>query len=221
MDKPQTIDELLTRAEALAGLTVSELSERLQLVQPENLLREKGFVGQLLEACLGASAGSKALPDFPELDVELKTIPINEVGQPTESTFVCSCPLMDLHDKTWHNSVVLHKLKRVLWIPVTDHAGIALSERQIGMPLLWSPSREQADLLASDWQAITDLIALGRVDEISSHMGEALQLRPKAANSKALCKAIGPDGETIYSLPRGFYLRSKFTKTILNQHFIR
>jgi DNA mismatch repair protein MutH len=64
-----------------------------------------------------------------------------------------------------------------------------------------------------------ELIALGRVDEISGHLGDVMQIRPKAANSKVVTDAIGPNGQIIQTLPRGFYLKTSFTKEILKQQF--
>ena len=52
-----------------------------------------------------------------------------------------------------------------------------------------------------------DLIVLGHVERITARHGEVLQLRPKAANSKALTEAIGEQGQPIATLPRGFYLK--------------
>ena len=48
------------------------------------------------------------------------------------------------------------------------------------------------------------MIVLGQVERITARHGEVLQLRPKAANSKALTEAIGAQGEPILTLPRGF-----------------
>ena len=57
-------------------------------------------------------------------------------------------------------------------------------------------SQVQTDaLLQRDWEEQMELIALGRVDEISGHLGDVMQIRPKAANSKALTDAIGPNGK--------------------------
>lgn len=56
-----------------------------------------------------------------------------------------------------------------------------------------------------------DLIVLGRVESITARHGEVLQLRPKAANSRALTEAIGEFGQPILTLPRGFYLKKTFT----------
>lgn len=90
----QNIDELVHAANQLAGLTLAELAERCGIMIPSSLRREKGWIGQLLEFALGASAGSKPQQDFPELGVELKTLPIANNGIPLESTFVCTAPLL-------------------------------------------------------------------------------------------------------------------------------
>ncbi len=84
---------------------------------------------------------------------------------------------------------------------------IPLAARRVGAPLLWSPDEDEERQLRMDWEELMDLIVLGEVERITARHGEVLQLRPKAANSKALTEAIGARGETILTLPRGFYLK--------------
>jgi DNA mismatch repair protein MutH len=64
---PESIEELISRAEALAGFTLGELAQQHAAKLPPNLLLEKGWVGQFFEQLLGASAGSLPEPDFPHL----------------------------------------------------------------------------------------------------------------------------------------------------------
>ena len=66
-----------------------------------------------------------------------------------------------------------------------------------------------------------EYVALGRLEEISARHGELLQIRPKAANARALGSTTDPEGKPAQTLPRGFYLRSSFTNSILQQHFMR
>jgi DNA mismatch repair protein MutH len=89
---------------------------------------------------------------------------------------------------------VRHKLQRVLWIPVEGERTIPLAARRVGAPLLWSPNEEEERQLRMDWEELMDLIVLGEVERITARHGEVLQLRPKAANSKALTEAIGARG---------------------------
>ncbi|MFC2435264.1 MAG: DNA mismatch repair endonuclease MutH [Aggregatibacter sp.] len=214
---PKTTEELLSRAQAIAGLSFGELATQLGILVPPDLKRDKGWVGMLLETALGATAGSKAEQDFRHLGIELKTIPINSQGYPLETTFVSLAPLTQNRGVNWQNSHVRHKLSRVLWIPIEGSRSIPLAERRIGTPILWQPSEQQERLLQRDWEELMDYIVLGQLDKINARLGEVLQLRPKGANSKSLTKGIGKNGEIIDTLPLGFYLRKAFTHEILQQ----
>ncbi|MEG1210324.1 MAG: DNA mismatch repair endonuclease MutH [Leclercia sp.] len=217
---PVTEDELLQQAQRLAGYSLGELAALAGLPIPADLKRDKGWTGVLLELWLGASAGSKPEQDFAALGVELKTIPIDSQGRPLETTFVCVAPLTGNTGVTWESSHVRHKLKRVLWIPVEGERVIPLAERRVGAPLIWSPDEEEDRQLRLDWEELMDMIVLGQVERITARHGEVLQLRPKAANSKALTDAIGAQGEPILTLPRGFYLKKNFTGALLARHFL-
>lgn len=213
----QTEQQLLARAQSIAGMTFDELAQQLQIPVPPNLKRDKGWVGILIEMALGASAGSKAEQDFAHLGIELKTIPINAQGFPLETTFVSLAPLIQNSGVNWQNSHVRHKLSKVLWIPIEGERQIPLAERHIGAPILWQPSPQQEARLRQDWEELMDYIVLGKLDQITARLGDVLQLRPKGANSKALTKGIGKNGEIIDTLPLGFYLRKAFTHEILQQ----
>ncbi|QIM66965.1 DNA mismatch repair endonuclease MutH [Mannheimia granulomatis] len=214
-----TEQELLTKAQWLAGFTLGEIAEMLNMPIPMDLKRDKGWVGMLIETALGAKAGSKAEQDFAHLGIELKTIPVNEKGLPLETTFVSLAPLTQNNGITWQSCHVRHKLSRVLWIPVEGKRTIPLSQRHIGQPILWSPSVEQEYRLQQDWEELMEMIVLGKLNEINATLGEVLQLRPKGRNSHSLAPAINNKGELVQSLPLGFYLRKQFTTEIL-QNFL-
>ncbi|AXP77442.1 DNA mismatch repair endonuclease MutH [Haemophilus influenzae] len=213
---PQTLEQLLSQAQSIAGLTFGELADELHIPIPPDLKRDKGWVGMLLERALGATAGSKAEQDFSHLGVELKTLPINAEGYPLETTFVSLAPLVQNSGVKWENSHVRHKLSCVLWMPIEGSRHIPLRERHIGAPILWKPTAEQERQLKQDWEELMDLIVLGKLDQITARIGEVMQLRPKGANSRAVTKGIGKNGEIIDTLPLGFYLRKEFTAQILN-----
>lgn len=216
---PADVAELMDRAQQLAGLTLGELAGKLQLALPRDLKRDKGLIGQMLEQALGASSGSKAEPDFPHLGIELKTLPIDSTGKPLESTYVCVAPLTDLSLQRWQDSWVCRKLQQVLWVPIWAERSLPLAERVIGSAFLWQPDPQQQQLLQQDWEELMELIVLGGIDQIRGAHGKVLQLRPKAANAKALTAAVGSDGQPIQTLPRGFYLKANFTADLLQRQF--
>ncbi|ABO22908.1 DNA mismatch repair endonuclease MutH [Shewanella loihica] len=216
---PESLDELMQRAQEMAGLTLGQLAELHHVAVPSNLKRDKGWIGQLIELELGATAGSKPEQDFLHLGVELKTIPVDESGKPLETTYVTVAPLMNINGLRWQESLVYHKLQRVLWIPVEGIRHKPIGERRIGSPILWTPSEEEMAQIRQDWEEIMELIALGKVEQITARHGEVLQLRPKGANSRALTQSIAQDGQVKLTNPRGFYLKIPFTQQILSRYF--
>ncbi len=86
--------------------------------------------------------------------------------------------------------------------------------------MLWSPTAQEEDMLRQDWEELMDMIVLGQVERITARHGAWLQIRPKAANSRALTEGIGEQGQPIMTLPRGFYLKKSFTAPLLARHFL-
>lgn len=211
---PQSEAELLSRAHRLAGRTVGELGADAGIALPPDTRRDKGIIGDLVEWALGADAGGADSPDFTLLGVELKTIPLAPSGRPRESTFVCSIRLEDAGDVEWEASRARRKLARVLWVPVQAGPDIPLAERRLGSALLWSPSEAQEDALRADWEELSGLIGQGQLDQITAHLGECLQIRPKAAHSAVRGNARDEGGAPVRTLPRGFYLRPSFTASL-------
>ncbi|MCM2680582.1 DNA mismatch repair endonuclease MutH [Echinimonas agarilytica] len=216
---PNTAQELLHRAQQLAGLTLQELAQQLNIEVPHDFSRDKGWGGILLERALGATAGSRPEPDFPALGIEMKTLPISSIGQPLETTFVCVAPMKGMTGEHWETSALRHKLDHVLWVPILAEKHLSPAERQIGSAFLWRASAEQELALRQDWEELMELLSLGRVERINAHLGQFMQLRPKAANGSVKTDAIGANGELVQAQPKGFYLRTSFTQWVLRQQF--
>ncbi len=199
---PRHEGELLERARALRGTEV-----------PAAGLHTKGKVGELVERALGATGGSAAVWDFPELQIELKTVPVDaRSGAPRESTFVCAVSLADADRAEWATSWVRAKLSRVLWVPIEIDE---VRRRAVGEARLWSPTREQEAVLAGDFEEILGRVGMGDVEGVTARLGRWMQLRPKAAHGRVRTVVRGAEGERVETVPRGFYLRASFTGAIL------
>lgn len=210
-----TVDELLARAYGFVGASVAEVARALGLEAGGEAVRTKGAGGAILERALGATGGSSRVHDFPELGVELKTIPVDARGAPLESTYVCTLSLADAEYQEWADSWVRAKLARVLFVPLVGERGEPWAERRVARPLLWSPSAEQDDVLRADFEEVVGLVGVGRIEDLTAHLGRWLQVRPKAAHGGVRTIAFGPEGEPIATVPRGFYLRPRFTGALL------
>jgi DNA mismatch repair protein MutH len=219
---PKTEAELLSHCYQLSGITFSALATRYHQTLPASLTQAKGLIGQLLEYALGASAGNQPEPDFPNLGIELKTIPIDSNGHPRETTYVCTAPInLKAEIESWEQSRVRKKLTRVLWVPVEADPRIPLADRCIGNAQLWSPDRDTEAILRQDWIELTHMLHLGQTDNLSAKIGRYLHIRPKAAHSRVLNRGINQQGEEILINPKGFYLRTTLTQKILSDCYCK
>lgn len=214
---PETEAELMQRCSELVGMTLGQLARQLAWPVPDNLQRHKGWVGSLLEAALGADAGNRAEPDFRQLGIEMKTLPLNKQGMPKESTYVCTVSMQQTGELSWHQSWLKRKLNHVLWVPIEADADIPLAERYIGQAWLWRPDPQQERVLQRDWEELMDRVVLGEQAEITAKEGEFLQIRPKAANSRVVTSGVSASGLKNKINPKGFYLRTLFTRQLLKQ----
>ena len=212
---PEDLCDLLARADALVGSTVAALATSVGASSNGAAVRTKGSSGQILECALGATGGASKVVDFEAIGVELKSIPVDLRGVPIESTYVCTLTLGDAETHAWETSWVRAKLARVLFVPLVGADGLPWSARVVGAPILWSPSPAQETVLRADFDEIVGLIGIGRIEDVTAHLGRWLQVRPKARHGRVRTIAWDADGEPIATVPRGFYLRSRFTKTIL------
>lgn len=215
---PKSEQALLQRVESLAGKTFQQIAKETGIALPADPKRAKGWVGEIAEIYLGATAASLSEPDFQLIGVELKTLPLGKNGLPKESTYVCTVALTELPGQQWEDSPVKRKLSRVLWLPVEADNSITFLHRRFGSGFLWSPDRQEEQILKNDWRELMEMVSMGRLDEVSASHGDYLQIRPKAANARTLGKSFDDEGRVMETLPRGFYLRTAFTKKILKRH---
>lgn len=202
--------DLVARAAALRGTSLATLARGLT-----GGLHQKGKIGEAVERALGATPGSGASHDFPHLGIELKTIPVADDGAPHESTYVCAVRVGDAGTMAWATSWVRRKLACVLWVPIVGGRKAPPEERVVGDAVLWRPTAAQEAVLRADFEEIVGLLGVGRVEDVSAHLGRWLQLRPKAASGRARTLAAGWDGDVVATVPRGFYLRPRFTRALL------
>ncbi len=210
---------MLRRVDRLAGLRLDEVAALLGCTVPPDLKRHKGWIGTLIEAVLGADAGSRPVPDFEALQIELKTIPVDRRGRVRGSTFVTTAPLNGQLARRWRESRVHEKLRAVLWVPVVEDG--RLGARLVGQGVLWRPTAAEEATLRRDWEELTEMLVLGEVGEVDGRRGRALQLRPKAATASAYTWTLDEEGEWVQAGTLAFYLRARFTQEVLERHLQR
>ncbi len=216
---PRDEHELRVRAFGLVGHSIASLAVPPRDARCRPLgAASKGKVGELVERALGATGGSRAAHDFPELGVELKTLPVDARGVARESTYVCRASFEAVETLAWERSWVRAKLAHVLWVPVvTPDQGRALERaphRRRRSSGSRAPRTSRSSPTTSPRSPAPSPIA--GVDAVSARRGKLLQLRPKAASgSRARAAPPARSGDESSSVPRGFYLRATFTTALL------
>jgi DNA mismatch repair protein MutH len=216
---PCNEQELLERCRQLAGKSLVELASSYKQTLPKSFLHAKGWVGQFIESLLGVIANNLPEPDFKDLGIELKTIPINLKGQPQESTFICTASISELQKETFETSRVWQKLKKILFVPVEADPKISIENRKVGNAILWSPDLTTRNILQKDWEELSEMLVLGKQSVLSARFGTYLQIRPKAAHSRILQVSLDEEGNKELMGPKGFYLRSRLTKKIIEEFY--
>lgn len=216
-EPPLSLDELMNRAVSLAGRTLAETAAALGYRLPRTLTTNKGFIGQIAELSLGATAGPDPEPDFPALGVELKTLPIREDGRPLEATYICQARMTGVESTELAESYLMKKLERVLFVPILG--GDTLAERRFAMPLIWSPNPDELATLRADFLMLQSRVRMGEADDLTSRDGVALHLRPKALSSRERTLGISDEGWAVPVRPKAWYLRPAFTERIIKRHF--
>lgn len=216
---PLSESELLNRCYQLAGKTLNDVACEMREPTPSSLHHAKGWIGQLIEKALGANAVNLDQPDFIDLGIELKTIPVTPSGSPCESTYICMASIPNT-DPSWKGSRVFRKMAKMLWVPIESNDDKPLAQAKIGTPILWSPPIDIEAQLQQDWEELIELITLGHYEELSASKGKFLQIRPKAANAKTFIQVIDHHGQSISVVPKGFYLRTLLTKQILQENYV-
>ncbi|MGN0902649.1 MAG: DNA mismatch repair protein MutH [Succinivibrio sp.] len=215
---PESFEELIENLNLITGKSVTELASMANAAVPISPLHGKGFTGELIESLLGASANNLPIPDFPNLGLELKTLPVDNDLVPLESTFFCHAPLTNIRKLTFENSALFHKVQRILFVLINANREDDFSKRFIKGYFFYAPDHNEMATIKNDFDELYEMIRVGNVDKINARFGKIMQLRPKAANGKALTDCVGPDGSMIKTRPRGFYMRRSFTKELVERY---
>jgi DNA mismatch repair protein MutH len=196
---------------------LADVADGLAMPVPIGKVRTKGWSGQVIERELGAGDGVAQGPDFATLGIELKTVPVHGNLIPLESTAVCHIDPVAIAGESWATSYARSKLSQVLFIALDTVKGArSVGERRVVAVRLWIPSPSEESALRADFELfVRDYFRRGRSAQITGHLGQVMQVRPKARNASERRAAFGPDGQPVRIGRCGFYLRPAFVCGIL------
>lgn len=211
---PQNLTELKARLMTLRGRSLGQIAKTLEVPLARSTTHAKGFAGELLEFALGAQAHNLPLPDFTNLSIELKSMPVGYDLKPLESTFLCHAPLMNVRGLDFYHSPLYKKIALMLFVAVEGEKEIPIKDRKVLGFYLFKPQGAVLDQIKADYDELMEMVATGHAHDINGAIGQIIQMRPKAASGQELTSFITEDGQIGKTRPRGFYMRRSFTLQI-------
>ena len=135
---------------------------------------------------------------------------------PIESTAVCQIDPIAIAAEPWQTSYVRYKLARVLFVALEVPPGArSVGDRRVAAVRLWTPSRDEEETLRADFELfVRDYFRRGRADDITGHLGVALQVRPQGPRRQRPARRLRRRRPP-YPRKSGFYLRPAFVGRIL------
>jgi DNA mismatch repair protein MutH len=206
--------ELLSIANGLKGKSIREI------LNGKSVNLHKGTIGNVIEfEGFGVKINNDARPDFPELGIELKVLPLKVRSKGEfnikERTKICSINYSELVLEEWLSSHAKNKLNKILFIFYYHDSADLLASKVIDFYLFHLELSEEP-IIRADWNRTKKKVADGLAHELSE--SENLILAASRSGQGGLSYEKWPmQPNKKYqdrAQQRAFSLKPSFTKTI-------
>ena len=204
---PQVSFEVATLAkfEPYLGLTVSEIS--VQLNYFKSGINHKGFLGELSRRMFGTS--KKALPEFAENGIEMKTVRLGKGGVPPEDMSFPHFDFLTVHNQAWEDSDFFEKIERKFLFVV--FAADAEGELRFEKVFYWNMPFEDRMEAAAVWHKTKELIGQSSVSFPRASQTRVAHVRPNGRNRADTLSL--PDGTQFTK--QAFWLNRRYIAQIV------
>ena len=206
--------ELLNVADGLKGKSIREI------LNGKSFDLHKGAIGNVIELeGFGIPANNDARPDFPELGIELKVLPLKKRSKGEfsikERTKICSINYVELVREEWTSSHAKNKLNKILFIFYHHNSDDLLASKVIDCHL-FNLELSEEPIIRADWNRTKKKVADGLAHELSE--SENLILAASRSGQGGLPYEKWPiQPNKKYqerARQRAFSLKPSFTRTI-------
>lgn len=179
----------------------------------------KGKLGQLVEEhYFNYSCNSLSEPDFHEVGIELKTVPLKIVRDgklvAKERLVLSMIDYMEEYKNDFENSKVVKKASKLLllfYLHDSDKDDVDLLFKHV---VLWEFPETDLQIIKQDWNTIIDKIRQGKAHELSE--GDTLYLGACTKSTNSSIRRKQPYSD-ILAKPRAFSLKQKYVNHILEE----
>jgi DNA mismatch repair endonuclease MutH len=212
----KTIDELRNRAESLKDKFISELKPTLDV-------KDKGAIGKIIEEYgFGVKNNSESRPDFHEIGVELKVVPLKQPQKGLsvkERTKVCLINYNQIVESSWETSHAKHKLDHILFVFYHYNKENHLESQIKDYYFFELKNQLEEPIIQTDWHRTKQIVADGRAHELSESQNKILAAsRSGAGGLEEHKNPTQPN--TIFQKhapQRSFSLKPSYTNVIWNE----
>ena len=224
-------------AQKMVGKTFREVLEEDEARQPMMLnydvgygisdvaevKRNKGNLGQIIEEkFFHYPCNNDARPDFYEAGVELKVTPyrVNKNGtlSAKERLILTMIDYTQVVNETFEESHFWNKSKLILLVYYLYMKEIKYNlDYKISYARLFTPSKQDINIIKSDYDIIISKIKQGKAHELSESDTLYLSAAPKAATSKV--KRKQPFSDEL-AKPRAFAFKGSYMTFVLNNYIV-
>lgn len=206
-----TEKDLLDKARSLKGKRIVDFYRGK--FNQEN----KGSIGLIIEEhWFGVKNNNDQQPDFPNLGIELKVLPMKRLSNRQltvkERTKICSIDYVKLVDEQWKQSNARKKLNKILFVFYEYVAENPLDSKVLEYHLFTLSSNDEP-LIRSDWERTKDYVKKGFAHQLSESQNVVLAAsRAGEGNSAGVPQPVKRHSAS--AAKRAFSLKSSYTKTI-------
>ncbi len=212
----KTIDELRNRAESLKDKFISELKPTLDI-------KDKGAIGKIIEEFgFGVKNNSESRPDFHEIGVELKVVPLKHSQKGLsvkERTKVCLINYNQIVDSSWETSHAKHKLDHILFVFYHYNKENHLESQIKDYYFFELKNQLEEPIIQTDWHRTKQIVAEGRAHELSESQNKILAASRSGAGGLEEHKNPTQPNTIFqkYAPQRSFSLKPSYTNVIWNE----
>jgi DNA mismatch repair protein MutH len=195
----------LSKFEPYLGASVSEISAQLNYFKSGP--NHKGFLGELSRRMFGTA--KKALPEFAENGIEMKTVRLGKGGVPPEDMSFPHFDFLTLHNQEWEDSEFFDKIERKFLFVVfaLDSEG----ELRFQKVFYWNMPFEDRLEAAAVWHKTKELIGQGSVSFPRASQSRVAHVRPHGRNRADTLSL--PDGTQFTK--QAFWLNRRYVSEIV------
>lgn len=212
----EVLEPLIKIIKSSIGKTIGEIKIEL-CIEKEKM--KKGASGLIIENLLGIENNNHDEPDIPEIDCEIKVLPLQKnrngikAKEPTQIQMINYC---NVSKESWDNAKIRRKIKLTFWIVYLakiNSSSLNQNQYKIIDYYIDHPSLSINEIFKNDWEQIRDYIIKGLADKLSCSMGVYIEPKTKGANSQDLTFAPDGRGGLIKVRRRAFYYKKNYTNT--------